>query len=135
MRDGKWCQAVIGLGELETAVMQVMWETESALRVRDVMDLLTHTRPLAYTTVMTVLDNLHSKQMVTRELDGRAYRYRATRSREEQAVELLREVLRSSGNAEQVMLHFATSASAEESKILRRAARRTAPNKPIDPAS
>lgn len=121
--------AVIGLGELEAAVMEVLWGADSALRVRDVMDRLTPPRPLAYTTVMTVLDNLHSKHMVTRERNGRAYRYRASRSREEQAVELLREVLRSSGNAEQVMLHFASSASDEESKILRRAARRTSKRK------
>ncbi|SDC76429.1 Predicted transcriptional regulator [Rhodococcus tukisamuensis] len=116
---------MIGLGDLETAVMDVLWSVDEPVRVRDVMDRLQPPRPLAYTTVMTVLDNLHTKGMVSRQRVGRAYRYRATRSREETAADLLRQVLRSSGDAEQVMLHFANSASEDESRILRRAARRT----------
>lgn len=116
---------MIGLGELEGAVMDVLWSVDDPVRVRDVMERLEPPRPLAYTTVMTVLDNLHTKGMVSRCRVGRAYRYRATRSREEAAAELVRQVLHASGDAERVMLHFATSASDDESRILRRAARRT----------
>lgn len=116
---------MIGLGDLESAVMDVLWNADDPVRVRDVLDRLQPPRPLAYTTVMTVLDNLHTKGMVSRERVGRAYRYRAARSREETAAELVRQVLRSSGDPEQVMLHFASSASDDESRILRRAARRT----------
>lgn len=116
----------MGLGELESAVMDVLWRADEPLRVRDVMARLELSRELAYTTVMTVLDNLHTKDMVTRDRVGRGYRYRAARSREETAADLVRQVLRSSGDPEQVMLHFATSATDDESRILRRAARRTA---------
>ncbi|RVW07612.1 BlaI/MecI/CopY family transcriptional regulator [Prescottella agglutinans] len=116
---------MIGLGELETAVMDVLWNADEPVRVRDVMDRLQPPRSLAYTTVMTVLDNLHTKGMVSRRRVGRAYRYLATRSREETAADLVRQVLRSSGDPERVMLHFANSASDDESRILRRAARRT----------
>ena len=116
---------MIGLGELESAVMDVLWNSEEPVRVRDVMDRLQPPRPLAYTTVMTVLDNLHTKGMVSRRRTGRAYRYRAVRSREEPAADLVRQVLRASGDPERVMLHFANSASEDESRILRRAARRT----------
>src|SRR5687768_14855028 len=68
-----------GLGELEAAVMAVLWRSPEPLRVRDVQERLTKRRPLAYTTVMTVLHNLHRKGWVVRRMDGRAYRYRASR--------------------------------------------------------
>ncbi|KXF85773.1 penicillinase repressor [Rhodococcus ruber Chol-4] len=116
---------MMGLGELESAVMDVLWQAEEPLRVRDVMTRLDPARALAYTTVMTVLDNLHTKNMVSRSRIGRGYRYRPMRSREETAAELVRQVLQSSGNPEQVMLQFASSATEDESRILRRAARRT----------
>ncbi len=115
----------MGLGDLESAIMDVLWQSDEPLRVRDVLARLEPERSLAYTTVMTVLDNLHTKDMVTRDRIGRGYSYRATRSREETAAELVRHVLRTSGDAEQIMLHFASSATENESRILRRAARRT----------
>ncbi|WP_242676901.1 BlaI/MecI/CopY family transcriptional regulator [Rhodococcus sp. ABRD24] len=105
--------------------MAVLWSADEPLRVRDVMGRLDPARPLAYTTVMTVLDNLHTKGMVSRNRVSRAYRYQAAQSREETAASLLRQVLDASGDAEQVMLHFANSATEDESRILRRAARRT----------
>lgn len=122
----------MGLGELESAVMDVLWRADEPLRVRDVMARLESSRALAYTTVMTVLDNLHTKDMVTRSRIGRGYRYRAVHTREETAAELVRQVLRSSGDPERVMLHFATSATDDESRILRRAARQTAPRRDRD---
>ena len=69
-----------GLGPLEIAVMEIVWEHgESA--VRDVVDRLT--RPLAYTTVMTTLDRLFKKGLLTRSEEGRAFRYAPRFSREE----------------------------------------------------
>jgi predicted transcriptional regulator len=65
-----------GLGELEAAVMDVLWRAERPTKVRDVLERLDTGKPLAYTTVLTVLDNLHRKGWVQRELHGRAYHYR-----------------------------------------------------------
>ncbi|OQO90308.1 BlaI/MecI/CopY family transcriptional regulator [Saccharomonospora piscinae] len=113
-----------GLGELEAKVMDVLWSAEKPLRVRDVLARLDQSRPLAYTTVMTVLDNLHGKDYVRRNKAGRAYEYTAADSREEVGARLLRDVLYSSGEVEQVLLHFAESATPEESDILRRALRK-----------
>ncbi|GAB2859785.1 BlaI/MecI/CopY family transcriptional regulator [Lentzea nigeriaca] len=110
-----------GLGELETAVMEVLWLDPSPQRVRDVLDALSTRRKLAYTTVMTVLDNLHRKGWVSRELDGRAYRYLATRSREDSVAHALRELLDSAEDPESVLLRFARSVSPRESEVLRRA--------------
>lgn len=69
------------LGELEQAVMDVLWQRGEPLTVRDVHELLAAQRELAYTTVMTVLDRLAKKDIVERELDGRAWRYTAAKSR------------------------------------------------------
>lgn len=112
---------MLGLGELELKVMDVLWSSDEPLRVRDVMERLASERQLAYTTVMTVLDHLHGKEWVQRTMSGRAYSYVPVRTREEAGARLLREVLNSSGDAESVLLHFARSVSDRESEVLRRA--------------
>ena len=68
-------------GDLEQAVMDVLWASPTAMSVRDVQAALAKERDLAYTTVMTVLDRLAKKGVVARELDGRAWLYRPARSR------------------------------------------------------
>jgi predicted transcriptional regulator len=69
------------MGELEQAVMDILWNRPDPLSVRDVHELLAHERDLAYTTVMTVLDRLAKKGFVVRNLDGRAWLYRPANSR------------------------------------------------------
>ncbi len=110
-----------GLGDLETAVMDVLWRASDPRSVREVLTEINHSRTLAYTTVMTVLDNLHRKGWVQRERCGRAYLYRPAQTREEAAARALREVLASTGDPDGVLLHFARSATEHESTILRRA--------------
>jgi predicted transcriptional regulator len=77
-------------GELEQAVMDILWARSEPLSVRDVHELLSAERDLAYTTVMTVLDRLAKKGLVLRNLDGRAWLYRPAKSR---AAEVASEVL------------------------------------------
>ena len=72
------------MGELEQAVMDILWNRPDPLSVRDVHELLAHDRDLAYTTVMTVLDRLAKKGFVVRNLDGRAWLYRPATSRANQ---------------------------------------------------
>lgn len=67
-------------GDLEQAVMDVLWASPTAMSVRDVQAALAKERDLAYTTVMTVMDRLAKKGQVTRELDGRAWQYRPSRT-------------------------------------------------------
>ncbi|QGK70174.1 BlaI/MecI/CopY family transcriptional regulator [Allosaccharopolyspora coralli] len=112
---------MLGLGELELKVMDVLWAADEQLRVRDVLGRLAGERAFAYTTIMTVLDHLHDKGWVRRTRTGRAYSYWPVRSREEAGAHVLREVLDSSGDAESVLLHFAASVSERESELLRRA--------------
>lgn len=62
------------LGSLELAVMKVVWEKEKCT-VRDVVEDLRKERPLAYTTIMTVMDNLHKKGFVKRVRVKKTYHY------------------------------------------------------------
>lgn len=78
------------IGELERAVMDILWDRPDPLSVRDVHAQLAAERDLAYTTVMTVLDRLAKKGYVVRNLDGRAWLYRPANSRAGQmATEML----------------------------------------------
>jgi predicted transcriptional regulator len=112
---------MFGLGDLEGTVMEVLWHTDHAVRVRDVLEQLDPGRPLAYTTVMTVLDNLHRKGWVRRNMHGRAYRYQPALSREDATVRALRDVLNASGDPEAALLLFARTASDQEADLLRTA--------------
>ncbi|WP_024795016.1 BlaI/MecI/CopY family transcriptional regulator [Tomitella biformata] len=113
-----------GLGDLEAAIMDVLWHEAAPLNVRGVLARLKTDRVLAYTTVMTVLDNLHSKEWVTRELVGKAYYYRPMHTKAEAAANLLRKVLDDSGDPQAVLLHFTQTASEVESAMLRNALRK-----------
>lgn len=110
-----------GLGELEAAVMAVLWRAQQAMRVREVLGELAPRRTLAYTTVMTVLDNLHRKGWVVRQLDRKAYLYQPTRSREEAAAKTIRDLLAATGDPDSALLHFARTATTRELAVLRTA--------------
>ena len=55
--------------------MKVVWRLKDA-SVRDVYETMRERRPVAYTTVMTMMHTLESKGYLKKQLDGRAFRYR-----------------------------------------------------------
>lgn len=63
------------LTEAELEIMHVVWELGDAT-VRQVHDVLAERRPVAYTTVMTMLGLLAKKGHLKREESGRAFVYR-----------------------------------------------------------
>ncbi len=69
------------LPELELEVMKVLWDREKAT-VGEVQEELKPSRPLAYTTVMTVMDRLARKEAVVRKKQGRGYLYKPAVSQE-----------------------------------------------------
>lgn len=81
-----------GFGELEQAIMDVVWDADEPLTVREVMRRLTLEREPAYNTVQTVTEILHRKGWLVRAKDGRAFRYRATKDREGYAASLIDQV-------------------------------------------
>jgi predicted transcriptional regulator len=108
-------------GELESAIMDVVWDSDRAYLVREVRERLSYNRPLAYTTVMTVMNILYGKGVLCREKQGRAWRYWPTESREEHDARLMAEVLRSGGNEHITMMRFVERVSDEERESLRNA--------------
>jgi predicted transcriptional regulator len=100
--------------------MDVVWAAAAPVCVRDVVDRLAGRRP-AYTTVMTVLDRLCGKGVVTRELAGKAWHYSATLTREQFVAQLMLDVLGQTDSRAAALVHFARSVSAEEASALRRA--------------
>ncbi|WP_328731908.1 BlaI/MecI/CopY family transcriptional regulator [Streptomyces caniferus] len=80
-------------GELEAEIMDQVWAADEPVRARDVLTRMERERPLAYNSVQTVMENLLHKGWLTKERDGRAFRYRATATREQYAARLMDEAL------------------------------------------
>lgn len=104
--------------------MDVLWDsvpgTSDGITVREVADALDG-RELAYTTVMTVLDRLAGKDMVQREREGRAWRYRAAASREAYIAQLMLDALDLGGSRDAALVRFARSVTGTEAEVLRAA--------------
>jgi predicted transcriptional regulator len=101
-------------GQLEGAIMDVIWSQDRPLLVREVRERLHYSRPVAYTTVMTVMTILHGKGVLRREKYGRAWRYWPAEQREEHDARLMAEILRSGGNHRLTLSAFLSAVSAEE---------------------
>jgi len=114
------------LGELERAIMDVLWDTGQALSANDLRDRLalqssvTATRKeLATTTVLTVLSRLENKGFVSRDRGFRPHQYRAVTSRAEHTAELMHEVLGSAPDREAALARFIGNVSPQEQQTLR----------------
>lgn len=108
------------LGELEASIMDVVWREPEPVTVRAVFEELRTHRRLAYTTVMTVMDNLYQKGVLARELSGRAYHYRATHTREEYSARFIAEALDSSRDRPAALFRFIESMAPDEVARLRK---------------
>jgi predicted transcriptional regulator len=119
-----------GFGELEAVIMHRVWDHGGPVTVRELFDELRQERVIAYTTVMTTMDNLHRKGWLARVKEGKAYRYTATASREEYSARLMREALDGGGDTRAVLSHFVAQMDGEESEMLRAVVRRLADRQP-----
>ncbi|MFB6944082.1 MULTISPECIES: BlaI/MecI/CopY family transcriptional regulator [unclassified Streptomyces] len=118
------------LGELEDAVMTRVWQWNRPVTVREVLEDLQQERSIAYTTVMTVMDNLHQKGWVRREVDGRAYRYTAVSTRAAYSAALMNEAWSRSDNPAAALVAFFGMMSAEQREALADAMRIVRPGLP-----
>lgn len=118
------------LGDLEAQVMRRIWARRKPATVRDVLGDLQQERPIAYTTVMTVMDNLRRKGWLEREPVGRAYRYAPLVSAEEYSAGLMRQALAASSDRPAALMHFIGELSADEADALEEAYRRLAGKDP-----
>jgi len=113
-----------GLGALERAVMDHLWDADAPQTVRQVHDTLRSRRELAYTTVMTVLQRLARKGLVAQIRDDRAYQYAALRGRDELVAGLMVDALdqaADSGGRRAALMSFVERVGAAEADALRRA--------------
>ena len=80
-------------GELEAAIMDAVWAAGRSLRVREVLERLDRDPEPAYNTVHTVTEILFRKGWLSKEKDGRAFRYGATKTREDYVAGLMGDAL------------------------------------------
>lgn len=108
-----------GFGELEAVIMDRLWLRGQPATVRDVLADLRVDREIAYTTVLTVMDNLRRKGWLRREPDGRAHRYAPVLTREQYGAQVMRQALDSGGDPAVALSHFVGRMSLEEATALR----------------
>ncbi|MEV7080086.1 BlaI/MecI/CopY family transcriptional regulator [Streptomyces sp. NPDC093516] len=103
--------------------MSRVWKWNRPVTVREVLEDLQKERSIAYTTVMTVLDNLHQKGWVRREAEGRAYRYEAVSTRAAYAAALMNDAWSQSDNPAAALVAFFGMMSEEQRRALTDAVR------------
>ena len=108
-------------GELEAVIMDRLWQRARPALVREVLDDLRKERPLAYTTVMTVMENLHHKGWLRRHRDGRAWRYEPAGSRSAYTAALMSNALATSTDRRTALAHFALQMSPHDAALLQQA--------------
>ncbi|PIR79868.1 MAG: hypothetical protein COU25_02985 [Candidatus Levybacteria bacterium CG10_big_fil_rev_8_21_14_0_10_35_13] len=62
------------LGQLEQRVMDIVWE-KKLCSTREILIVLKKERKIAYTTVATILQRLHHKELLNREKKNNGYIY------------------------------------------------------------
>ena len=107
-----------GLTRLELKIMQVIWRL-GASTVGDVQNELEP--PLAYTTVQTMLNILERKGKLERELQGRAYVYRAKVSEEKALGQSLRDMIDRmfGGSSEELVMSLLKSRQIDAKRLAR----------------
>jgi BlaI family transcriptional regulator, penicillinase repressor len=107
------------LTPLEIEIMNVLWETGPA-NVQAVQSRLAG-RELAYTTVQTMLNILHRKGKVKRELKDRAYIYRPVLTRRKAAAQAIGDVLDRffAGSADSLVLNLLETRQLTPEKLAR----------------
>lgn len=103
--------------------MKVVWRAKD-VSVREVYETLRERRPVAYTTVMTMMNTLEGKGYLRKSLDGRAYRYRAAIPERKVVTTMVRDFVERvfDGSAAPLLAHLVaeTDLSDEEREELRR---------------
>ncbi len=100
--------------------MDRVWRAGHPVLVREIWAALRPEREPAYNTVLTVVEILYRKGWLTREKDGRAYRYRATVSREDYTAGLMGEALEASQDRVAALRSFVGRIDPAEARQLRK---------------
>ncbi|TFD03585.1 MULTISPECIES: BlaI/MecI/CopY family transcriptional regulator [unclassified Cryobacterium] len=114
------------LGVLERLMMDILWDSTAPLTANELKDALlrpaasaTPGKPLATTTVLTVLSRLETKAFVTRDRSVRPHAYSAVMTRAEHTAGLMHEVLGQVPDRQAALARFIGSVSPQEAETLR----------------
>ncbi len=87
-------QTIHGLGELQTRVLELVWEMGEAT-VAQIVERISQQRSVTYTTILAAMQRLSKKGWLAHRQVGKAYVYRPARTRQQARGSLLREILTS----------------------------------------
>lgn len=104
--------------EAEQAILEVLWDHGEA-SVREVTQALEPHKPVAYTTVLTMLGVLHKKELVEFRQQGRAFIYRAALSKAEVRDRALSQLMSQlfDGSPEALALHLLENHDVDPGRI------------------
>jgi len=108
------------MGELEAAAMDILWDRGGWSTPGEVHEVLARQRPLAYTTVMTILVRLWEKGQLERQRDGRAYAYHPVQSREEYVAARMGKLLATASDRSVALNRFLDTIDPSDRTQLRR---------------
>lgn len=104
-------------GQLEAEVLACLQAADDALTPGEVVERLAG--GLTYSTVVTILGRLHTKQVLTRSQRGRAYAYAPVADEPGLAARRMRGVLDERPDREAVLTRFVDSLSSRDEELLR----------------
>lgn len=97
------------LGELESDVMEIIWQSKGPISVRIVTQSLQKKRQIAYTTVMTIMGRLVEKGLLKRKESGKAYIYQPVYSKDRFLTRVSRQIIKNfiANFGDTAIAHFA----------------------------
>lgn len=97
------------LGELETQIMEIVWEAKEPISVADVVKTLSKKRKIAYTTTMTIMGRLYEKDLLKRSVSGKAYLYKPAYSKDTFLTRVSQQIIKNlvSSFGDSAVAHFA----------------------------
>ena len=95
------------LANLQLAIMNVLWDRKEAT-IGDVLKSVAHDRPLAYTTVGTMLSRMEQNGQVAHRVENRVNVYRAKLPREKVSRSMISDLAQRlcAGDVPQVVCHL-----------------------------
>jgi predicted transcriptional regulator len=105
--------SILDLAPLELECLSVLWPLGEGT-VRDIHRALAASRPRAYTTVLTIMDRLEQKGIVTRRKVGKAFHYQARLSAEEARLKAVEKIVEGffDGSPEALAAHLSSQGGA-----------------------
>ena len=111
-------EKILGLGSLQTEVMEIIWEQEEAT-VAQLVKVIGERREITYTTVLSAVQKLDKKGWLKHRTEGRAYVYRAAKKRTDVGRSRLGELLKTafSGDPRLLLSNLIDEARLSDSEL------------------